>query len=227
MNILRRVIAFQWNQVEIYRNSAILLLAFLALYSFIEITLNINRPYWGDESHFVETVRVFGQGLDLNLLKHYDEMSTPLPFVMYAAWGKVVGFQTQSLRILSVFVALITYFSFHHLLFAILRDGRIALLGTIFLALNPYMLAFSIFVFTDMLAIFFLTVACTAIRNQNPRWLAIAMAGALWCRQYLFFLNFAAAVYYLFRLWKEKRVYPTWREIMWQQDADTAATGTA
>ena len=35
---------------------------------------------WGDERHFVETVRLFASAPTLETLRHYPEMSGPLPF---------------------------------------------------------------------------------------------------------------------------------------------------
>ena len=112
--------------------------------------LAFERPYWGDEIHFVETINRFGKNMGLNTIKHYNEMSTPLPFMLYALWGRIFGFEIHILRILSVIIAVATYILFHWLLFLIFGNIKVASLTSAFLVLHPYMVGFSVFVFTDM-----------------------------------------------------------------------------
>jgi 4-amino-4-deoxy-L-arabinose transferase-like glycosyltransferase len=157
----------------------------------------LQRPFWGDEAHFVKTIRYFGNNLTLEKLKHYNEMSTPLPFILYAAWGRLFGFKLETLRILSVVIAFITSLSIHYLFFSVFQNAKTALLLTLCVILQPYMLGFSIFVFTDMLAILFLVLACIAVKRENPLLLAVSAALGLLCRQYLAFLPLAAGLYYL------------------------------
>ena len=52
-----------------------------------------NRVLPGDEMRFIETSRTFSENLSLNLLKHYEEMSTPLPFIYFGAMGKIIDFE--------------------------------------------------------------------------------------------------------------------------------------
>src|SRR5437667_2479703 len=63
------------------------LVAFLVGFESLVVLLGLGRPYWGDEAHFVQTIRRFADGITLDTLRHYPEMSTPLPFVLYAVWG--------------------------------------------------------------------------------------------------------------------------------------------
>ena len=163
---------------------------------------DLNRPYWGDEAHFVATVRHFGQGLDVDTIAHYNEMSTPLPFVAYSLWGRAFGFDISILRILSMLIALATYLLFHHLVYRLFRRPGIAHLATAFLALHPYMVGLSIFVFTDMTAILFVVLFLLAVEKRSPFLLAMASTGGLLSRQYFVFLPIAAVLYYpLGHLW--------------------------
>lgn len=182
-----------------YRKGLVLLLAFLCVYFAIELALNLNRPYWGDEEHFAATVRLFAQNFSIDTIQHYNEMSTPLPFILYAGWGRIFGAETQTLRIFSLLLALLTYLSLYHLLFSTLLNARAALLTTVFIALNPYMLAFSIFVFTDMAALLFLVLCCIAVKEHHPILFLGSAAAALLSRQYLIFVPLAAIAYYLTR----------------------------
>jgi len=191
-------------QLNSYQKSLLQLLAFLLVFAGAVTVIGINRPYWGDEVHFAETVRYFGNEISLNTLKSYNEMSTPLPFVLYALWGKIFGFEIQTLRILSVIIALFTFVSFHYLLFSIFKESKIALATTGFFILNPYIVGLTVFVFTDMLTILFLITCCLAVKNKSPAFFVIASALGLLTRQYFAFLTIAAGLYYVFNYQKTR-----------------------
>jgi hypothetical protein len=181
-----------------YFRSLIAFVIFLILLQSVVISVaGLKRPHWGDEEHFVQTVRLFGEEISLNTLKHYNEMSTPLPFLTYALWGRIFGFETNVLRILSVIIALLTYLLFHRFLFLLFQEPKIAFFTAVFLAVHPYMVGFSIFVFTDMLPILFLIVACIAVIKGKAVVFALAAAGTLLCRQHFIFLPVAAGLFYL------------------------------
>lgn len=163
-------------------------LSFLMFYFILLALWGINRSEpWHDEQHFVETVNYFGQNFNSNALYNYEEMSTPLPFIIYAAWGKLVGFQLPVLRILSIIIALITYLLFFSL-FKNYYSSLTALMAVPFFAFNPYFAGASIFVFTDMMAILFLGLSFVSLQRGKPVLLGIALASALLTRQYLVFL---------------------------------------
>lgn len=157
-----------------------------------------------DEFHFIKTIALFGEEISLNNLKHYEEMSTPLPFLLYAFWGHVFGSEIYKLRIFSIIIALLTYLLYHRLFFIIFNNGKIALLASIYLVIIPYMIALSFLIYTDMLAMLFLILCCFAIVRQNPFVFAISAACALLCRQYLSFILLAGAIFYLIKYIKGK-----------------------
>ncbi len=175
------------------------ILAFLVVLQGVVLFFGLNYHFWGDEAHFVSTVRLFGEGLTLDKLRHYNEMSSPLPFMVYAAWGRLFSFDLQVLRLLSIIIALTTYLVFHRLLIVCLDNPRVAFLSTAFLALNPYMIGLSIFVFTDMLAILFLVLGCIGIRRRRPLLFGISSMAGLLSRQFLAFLPMAAGLFFLLR----------------------------
>lgn len=156
----------------------------------------LDRPTWGDEWHFVETVEQFGAELNLETLRTYDEMSTPLPFIIYAAWGNAFGFEIERLRVLSLLIAFATYLLLYLLLVRMLTSVRVVWLGTTFVLLHPYMIGFSIFVFTDMSAIMFMLAACLALVHRRPVWFGCMLAAALLCRQYLGFVFLASLLFF-------------------------------
>lgn len=160
--------------------------------------MDLKQPQH-DELHFIKTIHLFDENMSLNSLKHYEEMSTPLPFMLYALWGHVLGFEFYKLRGLSIIIAMLTYLLFHRFLFTIFANGRVAFYVTMYLAIIPYMAALSFLVYTDMLAMFFLILSCFAIVRQNPFAFAVSAACALLCRQYLSFILLAGAVFYLIK----------------------------
>jgi len=164
----------------------------------------LHRPAWGDEAHFAETIRFFGNGVTLQSLAHYHEMSAPLPFIIYSFWGRLFGFALQNLRFLSLLIAFCTFLASFRL-FALVLDGNLALYAAIFLALNPYVAGSAIFVFTDMLALLCLVMACTAVVKRSPAMLLVSLSAGLLCRQYLAFLWAAVAVFSLVRLGQQTR----------------------
>jgi len=187
-----------------YYKSLFILIIFLIIFEGIVAYFGINRSYWGDEAHFIPTINRFGDDLSITTIKHYNEMSTPLPFILYSFWGRIFNFDVQTLRIFSLIIAFITYLLFYKLTSSIFNDNKLSLLTTAFIVLHPYMVGFSIFVFTDMLAILFIVLSCISIRNQNPIILSISLASGLLCRQYFIFFVLAVGAYYVFIFWINK-----------------------
>jgi len=189
-----------------YRRSLLALVIFvIVLETVVVIAGDITRPPWGDEYRLLETVRQFDERFDLDRLKHYEQLSGPLPFVVYAAWGKLVGFDLWRLRLLSLIVALLLYVLFHRLAYNQTGSGRLAFLTAAFLAIHPYMVGFSLFVFTDGLTILFLVIGLAGLAGRRALWLAVGLGGALLCRQYSVFFAGSALVYLL-------------RSFIWQRD---------
>lgn len=155
------------------------------------------KAYPGDELRFIETSRLFAGGMTLDLLRHYPEMSGPLPFAVFSLWGGAFGWALSSMRILAVVIG----FSTLMLVFAWLRealgsDGTALGVGLL-LCLNPYVAAMSVFLYTDMISVFFVMAALLAVERKNAPLLVVSLAAALLCRQYLVFVAAAFGVYYL------------------------------
>ena len=190
---------------ESYYKSLFLLFISLLFFEGVVFYFGGNRPYWGDEAHFVDTINQFGKDMSMNTIKHYKEMSTPLPFILYSVWGKIFNFDIQTLRIFSIIIAFSTYLLFHYLIFSIFNSIKISLLSTAFIVVHPYMVGLSIFVFTDMLAILFIIISCISIRKQNPIILSISLACGLLCRQYLIFFVLGVGLFYLGKYYKDRK----------------------
>lgn len=178
-----------------YRKSLALFIAFVVLFELLVIvTGTLVRPgweHWSDETRLHATIVEFGKGIDLDLLKYYDQMSPPAPFIVYALWGWVFGFELFTLRVLSVLIAVATYLIFHRLLFNTARNGKIAFWCGALLVAQPYMIGLSIFIYTDMLTIFFLLVCLWAFMQRRAFWMGLGLAMAVLSRQYAAFLTVA------------------------------------
>ena len=118
----------------------------------------------------------------------YPELTAPLAYVLYAAWGKLVGFDTATLRLLSPLIAAATILVWHAFFDDVNKSRGLALLALITIAFNSYFVGLSVFVFTDMLSL--LGLALTAIGvSRRKMWLAgCGLAVATCSRQYLAFL---------------------------------------
>ncbi len=160
--------------------------------------------YWGDEVRFVETIKYFGQDFQIKKLIQYNEMSAPLPFLLYAGWGKIVGFELSNLRVFSLIIAVITYISFFWFVSRLFHNQKTAYFCTMFIVVHPYMLGFSVFVFTDMLPIFASVMALCATKYSKPMLILLAGITGLLSRQYFVFFLFALGLTFFFRFLSKK-----------------------
>ncbi len=183
-----------------FRHWFLLFIIFLvALEGATVLVLKLNRPPYNDEVHFAATIQQFGTHFSLSLLKTYNELSTPLPFLLYGIWGRVIGFEVPALRLFSLLQGLATGILFYWLFLMVLKDERTSFLVAAFLAIHPYMMAVSFAVYTDVTTMLMVILTCVAVARRNPVLFALASAGGLLCRQYFIFLTAAGLVYYLFR----------------------------
>ena len=159
-----------------------------------------ERVLPGDEMRFIQTSRSFADSFGLELLRHYEEMSTPLPFVIFGLWGKIFGFDLGSMRLGALLLTLLTIDQLGRFCQDVTTSRRQAWLvaaGTCFA--NPYFLPLGIMVYTDIPSLFFLLLGARACYRSDPLGLAIGCAGMLLCRQYLAFL---VPAYMLLQGWR-------------------------
>jgi hypothetical protein len=184
---LRRILVKNEKQIQVLIPWA-LLVCIVAVTAF----LYLRRDCWNDECHFIEAIRLFITNISLSTLSEYNELAPPFTFILYAVWGRMVGDSLVTFRILSLIIAMVTYYSFYRLFASIFSDRRKAAWLTLFLAANPYMLGASVFVYTDMITMFFLCIFCRSMKDRSPILAGISGAGGLLCRQYFVFIVIAA-----------------------------------
>ncbi len=180
-----------------HRRSLIPVVPFLVIYLGGLALFGLHRPCWHDECHFVDTIMGFEQQFTLSTLTHYNEMSMPLPFVLYAAWGKAFGDSLMVLRLFSLCITGVTLLSFQYLFFLTVRNRTVSFLLLLFLALNPYMAGAGVFVYTDMLMMLSLALFMTGIVRRNAPLLFFSAAAGLLCRQYFIFAVAAGILYFI------------------------------
>jgi len=115
-------------------------------------------------------------------------MTTPLTFIVYAHWGRLVGFDTARLRLLSPLLATAACVLLWLVLAPGARNRLHAAIALFVIALNPYFLGLGIFVFTDMLAIVMMAIVLLGYVKKSAVLVAVGIAGSVLTRQYFAFL---------------------------------------
>lgn len=176
------------------------------------LTVEIHTFHGNDaDLYHLPTILQFAHGIDL---KRYPAAQTPLFHLLFAGWGKVVGFEPWRLRLLNVFISYAAVIVLFGLLvrrgLAELQAFALALL----LALSPYYLGASFTLLTDNLALLFGLLALDRFdrfgEDDELRDFAlgcVAMAAAVLTRQSFLWLALVAAAYLLrSRLEPERKV---------------------
>lgn len=154
-----------------------------------------NYQPWTDEEHFYFTILEFIQHPTLNTLKHYEEMSTPLPFILYAVWGWLFDSSLATLRIFSLVVAFTTILSAFHLFKKAELTTAASFICILILSLNPYFIGVSFFVYTDLLCELCMIWVFISLIQRNIYACCIWLLFAILCRQYMVFFIPVIAIY--------------------------------
>lgn len=154
-----------------------------------------ERPPWGDEHHFAATVRFFAETPWTSAAADYPQVTPPLFYMLYAAWGQVFGLGLDALRACSALVGVATLlvlrrFLAQHVSGSLLVFGLCALF-----LLNPYVPGISVLVFTDMPALLCVLLAYLWFGRGRFAASALALSAALLFRQYavVFWIALAGA----------------------------------
>ncbi len=150
---------------------------------------------WTDEEHFYFTILEFIKSPTLGTLKHYEEMSTPLPFIIYGIWGLIFNSDLATLRILSLLIAFTTILSAFYFFRKAGLSNIASICSILILTLNPYFTGVSFFVYTDMLCELFMIWSFIFLLQQNMLASCISLLLAILCRQYMLFFIPVAALY--------------------------------
>lgn len=149
---------------------------------------------WGDENHYIETIRLFIASFSLHTVKTYAEMNTPLPFMLYALAGIICGDHIWSYRLVTLFCASIAIGTLFLVVRSMVESSYLALAGIIVFMINPYVIGLTVFVYTDMSGLMFLSLTVLAALHRRPWLFCLAAACTMLCRQYNVFGPLAVAV---------------------------------
>lgn len=162
---------------------ALLALPFLAGIAVLKgLTVEIDTFHGSDARvYHLPTILQFAHQLPGVNLRHYPAAQTPLFHLVFAVWGKLVGFELWKLRLLNVAVSYGAVLVLFRLLVwaAGLREVQAFALALVF-GLSPYFFGASFTLLTDNLAILFALLAlCGFERFRRDGRLAPFALGAL------------------------------------------------
>ena len=164
---------------------------YLAIVTWLDF---LQGPFWWDEKHFWESALVFNDNLwpSLEELKTYDNLNTPLPFILFGALDYLFGGAYFSGRvfnlILSLGIAFVIGWPSKE------KSGR-ALLCLIGLFMCPYFLWLSGRLYTEMVACSFVLWGMIAYFKGRHLLSALAFILAIASRQYMLAFPMAIATY--------------------------------
>jgi 4-amino-4-deoxy-L-arabinose transferase-like glycosyltransferase len=171
----------------------------------VTVTGFLRCAHWGvDEYHHIDTIRLFVSSFSLHTLKTYTEMQPPLFYMIYASAGIVFGDHVWVYRLLTLFFAAVSIAVLFFVLRSLTESNGRALGGIIIFLMNPYVMGLSVFVYSDMPALMFLSLAVLASLHKRPWLFCAAAACTLLCRQYNIFGPLAVALWTII-LWVRNR----------------------
>jgi len=169
----------------------------VALYTILFLVFNgLRFAPEKDETHFWPTTQLFSERFphDLELLRSYNELNTPLPFIIFGGLERWFGLGIRAGRFLNLLTSI-------SVILAIIATGghraRAALAAT-GLMIFPYFLGTSIFLYTDMMAAALALLGLWL--HTRARFLASALAFmmAIASRQYMVAFPLAVAAHEFF-----------------------------
>lgn len=162
--------------------------------------VGLTSPPYADEIHYQKTIQEFALNPSLHTLLSYKEVTAPLTFIVYGAWGRLVGTEIAHLRLLSILLAFIFQILLFELLDRFTQSPRRAFLLGLLVVLNPYMIGLNVVVYTDVMALIGLIVTVHATLSRRVWMLLAGSTMALLSRQYMLFIVAAAGLYLVARI---------------------------
>lgn len=177
------------------RQKFVFLLAIAAIYTALVIQFDFLRGIKiEDEGHFWETSLTFSDTLipSLEDLRNYQELSTPLPFIVF---GLLEYFFHQGIfagRLLNLILSLVVIFAIAYPYRD--KEGR-GLSCAVGLLTCPYFLLSSALLYTDMIACFWTLMGFICYIRNRHLLSCIAFILAIASRQYMLAFPMAIATY--------------------------------
>jgi hypothetical protein len=182
------------------------LLGITVLYLALVAWLNfLQGPYWWDEETFWNTSLTFSDQLipSLDDLRDYEELNTPLPFVIFGMLEYLFGQGIVAGRLFNLIMSLAIVFIIG---WPTRERGSYRMLCLLGLFLCPYYLWLSGRLYTEMLACFLVVLGLMGYTRQRYLGSSLAFVLAIATRQYM--LAFPAAI----ATYEFASVAVTWRQ---------------
>ena len=180
------------------------LLASIILYLvlfFVQNRLQFT-PIW-DEKHYWETSLLFSNNLipDLNLLRNYGELNTPLPFIIFGILEYLFKGGIFAGRFLNL---IISFFITCTIGLSQPKNHKKSLLAVIGLLLCPYYIWLSSHLYTDIIATFFVLLGFILYIRALNILSGIAFILAIASRQYMLVFPVSLLAFELFNVLKSQ-----------------------
>lgn len=183
----------------VFRQKYLFLLIVSAIYLSLFVKLDfLQGPMMWDEGHFWQTSLGFSNRLfpTIDQLRSYNELTTPLPFVMYGVLEYLFrqGIFAGRLLSLSLSILIVLLIGWPKQR----RDKR-SLLCFVGLIMCPYYLWYCGLLYTDIIACFWVLLGFVAYVRNRHLWSCIAFIFAIASRQYMLVFPLAIALQELAR----------------------------
>lgn len=193
MPLSKPLAKLQQTRQTLLKQKFLFLLMVVFVYTALVLWLDfLQGPYWWDERGFWRTSLEFSDRLipSLNDLRDYEELNTPLPFIVFGALEYLLGYGIAAGRWLNLVLSISIVFIIGWPQKAPKYRSLLCLIG---LFLCPYYLWLSGRLYTEMLACVFVLIGFVSY-CKGRHWLSgLAFALAIASRQYM--LAFPAAIF--------------------------------
>jgi len=188
---------------------------------FVPIILltGLSFRFVGDEGLFhIKAINAFASSWPIPNIADYSSASTPLPYLLWTIYGKIVGFEIWKLRILSVVVTYLMVNLFYNLC----KQHKLPypLLSTLILLFFPYVFFHGFTIYTVSFGLFFGVWALHYYFLDEPNLIQLFKGSllatlAIYCRQY--YLVLPAGMLF-FELWRTnwRSFVPAIRQRFWR-----------
>ncbi|BDA72033.1 hypothetical protein CAL7716_061990 [Calothrix sp. PCC 7716] len=192
------------SQIKTTKYKVFFLSTIIIIYLIVCISLNWLQftPRW-DEPRFWQTTLLFSKTLipDLNLLRNYGELNTPLPFIIFGNLERFFGGGIFAGRLLNM---ILSFFIVCTIGLSKPRNYKSSLLAVCGLLLYPYYFQLSSFFYTDIIAAFFVLLGFVFYIRSFNIISNIAFILAIASRQYMLVFPVSILAFELFNIFKNQ-----------------------
>ncbi|MGB3758873.1 MAG: hypothetical protein WBA07_21235 [Rivularia sp. (in: cyanobacteria)] len=182
-------------QLDHSKQKFLFLLSITAIYIILMVCLDfLQGPYWHDEKTFWQTSLTFSDRLlpSIEDLRDYDELNTPLPFIIFGALEYLFHQGIFTGRLLNLILSLSIVFIIGYPSHGKRTRAILCLIG---LLLCPYFLWLSGRLYTEMIACFWVILGFVSYVRNRHLISAVAFIFAIASRQYMLAFPLAIATY--------------------------------